>query len=191
MFSSSQLLELFVVLCTADHYRYALTKIGDAAALAQSKSGAVRPDSMPTRLSTFITPLQGLVHFIVPTVYIFSVIGLGFRQPQWMEAIALPEAVYGVQLEGLWKNALRVLACVASIALQGLSDAAFEHLDDQFHPIGVRVYFSLVCPRLMRSLASREIEDHPDRPVCLGPSSSLLVRLSSSIRSTTVLTDMT
>ncbi|KAF8556524.1 hypothetical protein OG21DRAFT_618170 [Imleria badia] len=138
MFSSSQLLELFVVLCTADHYRYAFSKIGDASAHARLKSGPVRPDSMPTRLSVLITPLQGFTHFIVPTIYIFSVLSVGFHQPQWMHSLALPDVVNGVQLEGLWKNAVRVLACVASIALQTLSDYAFEHLDDQFHPIGRR-----------------------------------------------------
>ena len=139
MYSSSQLLELFVVLCTADHFRYGISKIMSASAYAQSKSGPVRPDSMPTRLSVRISQLQGLTYFLVPTIYIIAVVSLGFQQPLWMNAFALSEVVCGFGLQGLWKNTVRVLACIASIALQTLSDDAFEHLGDQFHPIGVRM----------------------------------------------------
>ncbi|KAF8124803.1 hypothetical protein EV363DRAFT_1403066 [Boletus edulis] len=138
MLSTDQLLEIFVVLCIVDHYRYAFSKIGKASAYARSKSGPVRPDSMPTRLSVLITPFQGFVHFLVPTVYMISVIASGFNRPQWMHALALPDAMFGVELDDLRKNAVRVFACVASISLQGVSDDAFLHLDDQFHPIGRR-----------------------------------------------------
>ncbi|KAH0833448.1 hypothetical protein J3R83DRAFT_12563 [Lanmaoa asiatica] len=137
-FSSSQLLELFVFLCTADHFRYGISKIGTASALAESKSGPVRPDSMPTRLSTLITSFQVLTHFLVPTIYSFAVVNARFQQPPWMNVLALPDVVFGIEVEGMWKNTLRVLACVASIAFQRLSDDAFEHLGDQFHTIGRR-----------------------------------------------------
>lgn len=143
MYSSSQLLELFVVLCTADYYRYDFSKIADAAAYARSKSGPVRPDSMPTPLSVHITMFERLTYLLVPTTYIVAVVSLGLQQPRWMNALALPEVVAGFGMEGLLKNAMRVLASVASIALQSLADDAFEHLGDQFHHIGVRTQRSV------------------------------------------------
>ena len=138
MFSTNQLLEIFVVLCTVDHYRYVFSKVGDASDFARSKSGPVRPDSMPTRLSILISPIQGLAYFLIPTVYIISVVASGFHQPKWMNPLALPDTVDGVELDDLWKNTIRVAASVASIAMQSVVDHVFEHLSDQFHPIGVR-----------------------------------------------------
>jgi hypothetical protein len=154
MYSSNQLLELFVVLCTADYYRYDFSKTKSASAYARSKSGPVRPDSMPTPLSVNITTLQRLAYLLVPTIYILAVGSLGFQQPPWMNALALPEMVCGVGREGLSKSAVRVLACVASIALQTLSDDAFQHLGDQFHPIGVRTWCLLTVPDIDRSTCS-------------------------------------
>ncbi|KAN0092593.1 hypothetical protein V8E55_003377 [Tylopilus felleus] len=138
MFSTNQLLEIFVVLCTVDHYRYVFSKVGDASDFARSKSGPVRPDSMPTRLSILISPIQGLAYFLIPTVYIISVVASGFHQPKWMNPLALPDTVDGVELDDLWKNTIRVAASVASIAMQSVVDHVFEHLSDQFHPIGRR-----------------------------------------------------
>ncbi|KAG8212896.1 hypothetical protein J3R82DRAFT_11237 [Butyriboletus roseoflavus] len=135
-FSSSQILEFFIVLCTAHHYRYDITSFRSASAHAESKSGPVQSASMPTRLYRFITPLQAFTYFLFPTIYIFAVVNDRFQQPSWMDAFALPEMVGGVKVDGIRKNAVRVLACVATIALQRLSDDVFEHLGDQFHPIG-------------------------------------------------------
>lgn len=139
-FSSSRLLEFLIVLCTAHHYRYDMTSFMSASAHAESKSGPVQSDSMPTRLHRFITPLQALTYFFFPTIYIFAVVNNRFQQPPWMSTFALPEVVDGVKVDGMRKNAVRMLACVATIALQRLSDDVFEHLDDQFHPIGVRTH---------------------------------------------------
>ncbi|KAF8120353.1 hypothetical protein EV363DRAFT_1190881 [Boletus edulis] len=72
-------------------YMRKTTKIGKASAYARSKSGPVRPDSMPTRLSILITPFQGFVQFLVPTVYMISVIAAGTNRPRWMHALALPD----------------------------------------------------------------------------------------------------
>ncbi|KAF8442144.1 hypothetical protein L210DRAFT_3535884 [Boletus edulis BED1] len=138
MFSSTQLLELFIVLCIADLFRYASFTVRSSLIHAQAKSGPVRPDSTPTRLSVLISPLQGFVFFLVPTTYVLSVVCTGFHQPQWMNALALPEVVFGVRLEGTWKNALRVLACFARLPLRKMSESIFEHLGDQYHLIGRR-----------------------------------------------------
>ncbi|KAH0833447.1 hypothetical protein J3R83DRAFT_12562 [Lanmaoa asiatica] len=139
LLSSSQLLELFVFLCTADHFRYGISKIGAAFALAESKSGPVRPDSMPTRLRVALFGLlQAFITFLVPMVYSFAIVTARFQRPQWMNAFALPEVILGVNVEGTWKNTVRVLVCVAGIAMRRLSDDAFEHLGDQYHPIGRR-----------------------------------------------------
>ena len=137
-FSPNQLLELFVVLCSVRGFLYAFSKVRSATAHAQSKSGPVRPDTLPTRFSALLMAAQVIVCFFTPAIYIFTVVGAGFQQPPWMNAFALPKVVSGVRLEGVWKNVLRVLACVASFSLRIISDNAFEHLSDQYHPIGVR-----------------------------------------------------
>ncbi|KAF8124763.1 hypothetical protein EV363DRAFT_1403047 [Boletus edulis] len=124
MFSSTQLLELFVVLCNVDSFRHASFTVRSSLMRAQAKSGPVRPDSTPTRLSVLISPLQAFVLFLVPTTYVLSVVWTGFHQPQWMNALAFPEVVFGVRLEGTWKNALR--------------ESVFKHLGDQYHFIGRR-----------------------------------------------------
>jgi hypothetical protein len=138
LFSSSQLLELFVVLCNVRSFFYAFSKVRSASAHAQSKSGPVRPDTLPARFSALFLAAQVIVCGLIPAIYIFAVVGAGFQQPPWMNAFTLPNVVSGVMLEGVWKNALRVLACVASISLNSISDNVFEHLSDQYHPIGVR-----------------------------------------------------
>ena len=136
--SPNQLLELFVVLCSVHGFLYAFSKIRSVSAHAQSKSGPVRPDTLPTRCFALFTAAQVIVCFLTPAIYIFTVVGAGFQQPPWMNALALPNVVSGVSLEGVWKNVLRALACVASISLRIISDNVFEHLSDQYHPIGVR-----------------------------------------------------
>jgi protein-S-isoprenylcysteine O-methyltransferase Ste14 len=138
LFSSSQLLELFVVLCNVRSFFYAFSKVRSASAHAQSKSGPVRPDTLPARFSALFLAAQVIVCGLIPAIYIFAVVGAGFQQPPWMNAFTLPNVVSGVMLEGVWKNALRVLACVASISLNSISDNVFEHLSDQYHPIGRR-----------------------------------------------------
>jgi hypothetical protein len=129
-FSPSQLFELFVVLYNAYGFLYAFTKLRSASAHAQSKSGPVRPDTLPARFSALLLAAQVIVCGLIPATYTFTVAGAGFQQPPWMNAFTLPNVV--------WKNALRVLACVASISLNSITDNVFEHLGDQYHPIGVR-----------------------------------------------------
>ncbi|KAF8556525.1 hypothetical protein OG21DRAFT_1408886 [Imleria badia] len=139
MFSSSQLLELFIVLRTGHQFVYAFSKVRSALAHAQSKSGSVRPDTVPTGLLGFLfTAVQFIVAFLNPAIYMVAVAVVGLQQPQWMNAFAFPEVVFGVRLEGFWKNALRLLACVGSILMKRITDSTFEHLGDQYHPIGRR-----------------------------------------------------
>ena len=138
LLSSSQLLELIVVLCSAQGFFYAISRTRSALAHAQSISGPVRPDSVPALSSAPFTAVQVIVVFLVPTVYIFTVVGAGLQWPLWMYAFAFPEVIFGVRVEGFWKNTLRVLACVVNISLRRISDSVYEHLSDQYHPIGVR-----------------------------------------------------
>ncbi|KAG9316131.1 hypothetical protein JVU11DRAFT_3808 [Chiua virens] len=141
--SPSQLLEFFVVLCTADHFRYGIAKVAAAFSFAESKSGPVRPDSLPTRLSALVIPLQGFTYVIFPAIYIFTVLQARLQQPSWMNVLALPDQGYHWQ-----KNIIRVFASVVSVALQRLTDDVIEHLGDQFHSIGVStptVHLALAC----------------------------------------------
>ena len=144
-FSSTRLLELFVVLCNVRVFVYAFSKVRSVSAHAQSKSGPVRPDTLPTRFSALFTAAQVIVALLIPAIYTFTIVGAGLQQPPWMNAFALPNVVSGVVLEGVWKNVLRVIACVANISLNNISDSAFEHLSDQYHPIGVRTALCLLC----------------------------------------------
>ena len=144
-FSSSQLVELFVVLYNAHGFLYAFSRVRAATALAQSKSGPVRPDTLPPRFSVLLTVAQVIVAFLIPVVYTFTVVGAGLQQPSWMNAFALPNVISGVRLEGVWKNVLRMLACVASVSLRSVTNSVFEHLSDQYHPIGVRTALCLLC----------------------------------------------
>ena len=136
-FSPSQLLELFIVLFNAQGFLYGFSRVRSASAHAQSKSGPVRPDTLPSRFSVLLMAAQVIVCFLIPVIYVFSVVGAGLQQPPWMNALALPNVVSGVRLEGVWKDVLRVLACVASFSLRSISDNVFVHLSDQYHPIGV------------------------------------------------------
>ena len=137
-FSSTQLVELFVVLYNAHGFLYAFFKIRSALAYAQSKSGPVRPDTLPTRFPALFTAAQVVVTLLIPAIYTFTVVGAGLQQPSWMNAFALPNVVSDVGLDEVRKNALRVIACVASVSLRSVSNSVFEHLSDQYHPIGVR-----------------------------------------------------
>ena len=138
-FSPSQLIELLVVLCNLFQFRYLFSRVKSALAHAEAKSGPVRRDTVPTHLSgIFFTILQLSVCSLVPLVYTIGIVGAGLRQPAWMDALALPKVVAGVRLEGFWENIVRVLACVGSILSGRITDSAFEHLSDQYHPIGVR-----------------------------------------------------
>ncbi|KAN0092639.1 hypothetical protein V8E55_003423 [Tylopilus felleus] len=139
MLSSTQLLELFVVLCTAHHHLSGLSRVRSAFVHAQAKSGPVRLDTVPAGLlGTPFTALQAIVCVLLPMIYVFSVAAAGFQQPLWMNALALPEVAFGIRLEGIWKNTARVLACLAAIPLQSVGANVFEHLGDQYHPIGRR-----------------------------------------------------
>ncbi|KAI9566927.1 hypothetical protein HD554DRAFT_1079234 [Boletus coccyginus] len=139
LLSSSQLLELIVILCNAHGFFYAISRTRSALAHAQSKSGPVRPDSVPTRFNSApFCAVQISVFALIPVVYTFTVVGAGLQRPPWMYAIAFPEVIFGIRVEGFWKNTLRVLACVVNISLRRISDAVYEHLGDQYHPIGRR-----------------------------------------------------
>ena len=139
MFSLSQLLELFIVLRTTHQFVTTVCKIRSALAYAQSKSGSVRPDTVPTGLfGTLFNALQLIVTLFNPVIYVVTVMVAGLQQPQWMNAFALPEVVFGVRLEGFWKIAMRLLAFAAGIAVQHIWENTYEHLGDQYHPIGVR-----------------------------------------------------
>jgi hypothetical protein len=140
--SSSQLLEFCFVACTAVSLSHTAYQMRNALALANSKSGPIRPDSMSTQLSTIIVPIQGFLTLTVPIVYIVTLVYCGMQQPTWMKALALPNVLYHVTAEGMRRNTIRVLACVLSMSLQRFSEQAFQHLGDQYHPIGVRMHSS-------------------------------------------------
>ncbi|KAF8124805.1 hypothetical protein EV363DRAFT_701465 [Boletus edulis] len=140
MLSSTQLVELFIVLSTLHTFRYTVSRVRSAFAHAQAKGGPVRPDTVPTGLrGTLFTALQLIVCFLIPMGYMLAVVVYGLQQPPWMSAFALPDVVFGVNLEGgFWKHLLRVLACATGLLGNRISESAFEHLGDQYHPIGRR-----------------------------------------------------
>lgn len=142
---SSQVLELFVVLCSACVHVYMYLNARSALDYAGWKTGPVRPERTPGPNGTWNTAPSGLQWIpwtLIPvTVYVVIVVGAGLQRPPWMSVIALPDIDFGMtpEMATAWKNALRVLACVASIPLHHIQDVIFEHLGDQFHPIWVRI----------------------------------------------------
>ena len=198
MFSPSQLLELFVILRTAYQFVHSISTVRSALAYAQSKSGPVRPDTVPTGLfSILFNALQLSVTFLNPAIYMVAVAVAGLQQPQWMNTFALPEVVLDVRLEGFLKIALRLLACTGGLAVHRIAKSTFEHLGDQYHPIGVRTRPLCQVSESDLSLpldpsASRETEGRSDRSVRLGPPSALWVRLLTPYSNwTCILTDTT
>ena len=141
MLSSNQLLELFVILWTVDRFRYAFSKSRSALLHAEAKSGPVRPDTLPNGFwDVPFTILQAIACFLIPAVYILSVLAAGLQQPTWTNALALPDVMFGIELEESRKIVFRVFACVWCISMDSVMDKVFEHLGDQFHPIGVRAH---------------------------------------------------
>ncbi|KAN0092637.1 hypothetical protein V8E55_003421 [Tylopilus felleus] len=75
MFSSTQLLEFFAVLCTARGHFSGLFRARSAFIQAQAKSGPVRLDTVPTGLlGTPFTALQAIVCFLPSVMYVFTVV---------------------------------------------------------------------------------------------------------------------
>lgn len=133
--SPPQWLEVLVVLGTAEYFPYVTAKMKQLAVISESKAGKVRPESIPPAfLGRIITPIHRLAIFVPPLIYVGAVALNGFQQPDWMAKFAFPDGT----LDSTWKNGLRVLACIASFTLKGLTDSIFEHLGDQWHAIGVR-----------------------------------------------------
>ena len=199
MFSPSQLLELFVILRTAYQFAHTVSTVRSALAYAQSKSGLVRPDTVPTGLfSILFNAFQLSVTFLNPAIYMVTIAIAGLQQPHWMNAFALPEVDFDVRLEGFSKIALRLLACAGVIAVQRIVKSMFGHLGDQYHSIGVRST-RLLCQVSKSDFswplgpsASRETEGRPDRSVRLGPPSALWVRLLMHCSNwTSIQTDIT
>ena len=144
MFLSSQLLELFVVGYTTYFCCYRFWRVRLAFVHADAKSGPVRRDSLPNGLwNVPFTALQIILFSVIPMIYIFTVISAGLQQPAWMNMFALPEVIFDVRVAVAWRNAFRILACVANNSLEGITNNVFEHLGDQYHPVGVRFLFTL------------------------------------------------
>ncbi|KAF8837060.1 hypothetical protein BDN67DRAFT_244392 [Paxillus ammoniavirescens] len=133
--SLSQGLEAVVILTLTEGLRYGVTKMRSVAANAETKGGRIRPESIPTSfLARIVTPIQVLVTFLPPMVYVCAVVLNGFQQPVWMAKLALSREMMGLE----WKNALRVLACSANFFLWGIINFVFDHLAEQWHAEGRR-----------------------------------------------------
>ncbi|KAF9223285.1 hypothetical protein BS17DRAFT_781622 [Gyrodon lividus] len=133
--SSSQGLEALVVLTTTDYFRYVITETNSIAVRSESKGGHIRQESMPTSfLGRIISPIHGLAFLLPPAVYVGGVVLNGFRQPDWMAKFALSGNVMGLE----WRNALRLVACSATLSLRRITARAFDHLGEQWHVIGRR-----------------------------------------------------
>lgn len=134
--SPPQWLEALVVLSTADYIRYSIAKMKELAVVSESKGGRIRPESMPpTFLGRIITPIHALALFIPPLMYVGALVLNSFQPPEWMARFAFSAEM----MDSTWRNALRVVACVASFALRSFMDSTFEHLGDQWHAIGVGI----------------------------------------------------
>lgn len=130
--SLSQGIEAIVVLTIANGLRRTVAKVRSVAANAESKGGRIRPESIPTSfLARIVTPIQVLVTFLPPVVYLCVVVFNGFQRPEWMAKFALSGMV-GSQ----WRNALRVLACCSNCLLGGIVDYVFDHLGEQWDAAG-------------------------------------------------------
>lgn len=136
--SSPQWLEGLVVLSTAEYIRSAIAKMRELAIISESKGGRIRPESMPpTFLGWIITPIHGLAIFIPPLVYVGALVLNGFQPPEWMARFAFSSEME--MMDSTWRNASRVVACIASFALKSLTKSTFKHLGDQWHAIGVSI----------------------------------------------------
>lgn len=162
--SSPQWLEVLVVLSTGDYFRYIISRMKVLAVVSESKGGRIRPESMPpTFLGRIITPIHGLAIFIPPLIYVGALVLNGFRQPEWIARFTLSTEI----VDSTWRNALRVLACVASFSLRSFTDSTSKHLGDQWHTIGVGMKLAVIslvlifCNSVARSLGlSRPVRMH-------------------------------
>lgn len=133
---SSQWIEVFVVLSTAEYFRHIIAGIKELAVIAESKGGRVRPESMPpTFLGRIIIPIHGLAILIPPLTYVGALVLNRFQPPEWLTKFAFSTEM----IDPSWRNTSRVVACLASFALRSLTNSTFKHLGDQWHPIGVGI----------------------------------------------------
>lgn len=131
--SSPQWLEVLVVLGAADYIRYTVAKVKTLAVASESKAGRIRQDRVPsTFLGRIVTPIHGLATVAPPMIYVGALVLNRFQPPEWIARYALPFEMR----DSTWRSALRVVACVADLALKSFTDSIFGHLGDQWHTIG-------------------------------------------------------
>ncbi|KIJ65134.1 hypothetical protein HYDPIDRAFT_88847 [Hydnomerulius pinastri MD-312] len=117
-----------------DFFRYVTGRLSKVN--SDEKAGRIRPETLPTSffLRRILSPTLRFATLVPPAAFILGVALNGFKQPNWMLKMALPDD--GVQSEV--KNMLRLAACVANPAMKIIMSRIINHLGDQWHFIGRR-----------------------------------------------------
>ena len=136
--SSTQMVEALVVFSVVDFLRYMRNSMKTLPVKAESTGGRIRVETVP-RMGKIISGVHMLASYVPIVTYVGALVLNKFQQPAWMARFAFPDEIDGVRLDPVWKGVLRVGACVAGLAVKPLVDAAFYHLGDQWHVLGVRV----------------------------------------------------
>ena len=101
--------------------------------LANEKGGEIKrwPTSIIGKL---VTPVHGIATIAAPAIYLVTMPFTGFKQPEFFENTALPDFA---ELGEVGKVVVRFAAGVAMACLFRIGTKAIDHLDKQFHYIGV------------------------------------------------------